>query len=310
MFSGGSQGIGLWVAVECAKRGANVTLIARNIKSLEKAKLLIEENCKNEAQKIEYYSLDVSANYDDVEKAFKEIEEKSGPIFMLVNCAGAAICGRFEEIDVKDARWMMDLNYFGTYYATRCVVPGMKKAQDGIIVFTASQAALLGIYGYSAYAASKFALRGLAETVAMETKQHGISVTLALPRYRLVCIIFVQVFDPRFCFSDTDTPGFQRENLSKPEETKLISGSGGLAHPKDVAEKIVKDALNGSFFSIRGFESFLVSHICVGMSTWNGPFVTLFQVLFLGPLRLVALGIQWNFQQMIKRVQKKQAQQN
>lgn len=285
-ISGGSSGIGLWVAVECAKRGADVTIIARNVNSLEKAKLLIEENCKTKSQKIEYYSLDVSSGYENIEAAFTEIEQKSGPIYMLVNCAGTAICGITEDIDVKDAKWMMDLNYFGTYYAVRWVIPKMKAAQDGIIVITASQAALLGIYGYSAYAASKFALRGLAETVAMETKQHGISVTLALP-------------------SDTDTPGFERENHSKPEETKLISGSGGLAHPKDVGEKIVKDALNGEFFSIRGFESFLVTNVCVGMATYSGPFLTLFQVIFLGPMRLVALGVQWNFQQIIKSVQKK-----
>lgn len=69
---------------------------------------------------------------------------------MLVNCAGTAICGKFEDIDVNDAKMMMDINYFGTYYPTRCVLPKMKEAKDGIIVITASLAALLGIYGYSA----------------------------------------------------------------------------------------------------------------------------------------------------------------
>jgi 3-dehydrosphinganine reductase len=82
----------------------------------------------------------------------------------------------------------MDVNYFGTFYPTRYVLPKMKAAGDGIIVITASQGALMGIYGYGAYAASKFALRGLAETIAMESKSKGVSVTLALP-------------------TDTDTPG-------------------------------------------------------------------------------------------------------
>lgn len=89
---------------------------------------------------------------------------------------------------------------------------------------TASQAALAGIYGFSIYSATKFALRGLAETVSMELKPYNVSVTLALP-------------------PDTDTPGFERENVGKPIETMLISESGGLYRPDVVAKKILDDAL-------------------------------------------------------------------
>uniref|UniRef100_A0A336MDM6 3-dehydrosphinganine reductase n=1 Tax=Culicoides sonorensis TaxID=179676 RepID=A0A336MDM6_CULSO len=286
VVTGGSSGIGLWVGVTCSKLGANVTIVARNPKWLEKAKLLIEENRLTEAQRVETKSLDLSKNFEDVSKGFAEIEASMGPIYMLVNCAGFAMCGKVEDIDVADAKLMMDVNYFGTYYPTRYVLPKMREAQEGIIVITASQAALMGIYGYSAYAASKFALRGLAETIAMEAKQDGISVTLALP-------------------ADTDTPGFERENKEKPEETKIISGSGGLAHPKDVGERIVRDALACNFFSILGFESWVLSSMSVGVATWNGPFLTLLHVLLLGPLRLVAVGLQWHCQYVIKKCRAK-----
>lgn len=251
----------------------------------EKAKLLIEEHKLTESQRVEIKSLDLSKSFVDVSKAFAEIEQSMGPIYMLVNCAGLALCGRVEEIDIEDAKMMMDVNYFGTYYPTRYVLSKMREAQDGIIVITASQAALMGIFGYSAYSASKFALRGLAETIAMEAKQDGVTVTLALP-------------------ADTDTPGFQRENKEKPEETKIISGGGGLAHPKDVGEQIVRDALACNFFSVHGFESWLLSSISVGASPWYGPFLTLFHVVFAGPLRLVALGIQWHCQYVIKKCRK------
>lgn len=105
----------------------------------------------------------------------------------------------------------------------------------------------------------------------------------------------------------TDTPGFERENESKPEETKLISGAGGLAKPDDVGENIVKDALAGSFFSILGFESWILSTLCVGMSTWSGPFLTILQAMLMGPLRLVGVGLQWNFQRIIKSVMHERA---
>lgn len=70
----------------------------------------------------------------------------------------------------------------------------------------------------------KFALRGLAETIAMEVSNTKISVTLALP-------------------ADTDTPGYATENMSKPEETKIISATAGLAKPEDISKKILRDSL-------------------------------------------------------------------
>jgi 3-dehydrosphinganine reductase len=158
----------------------------------------------------------------------------------------------------------------------------MKAAKEGIVVLTASLAGLFGVYGYSAYAATKFALRGLAETVHMEVKHCNVSVTLACP-------------------ADTDTPGFANEEKSKPEETKIISGSGGLMKPEDVAKKIMSDALKGSFFSVLGLESFILSILCVGMAPWtSNPLLCLLQVYAMGPLRLVSFFIQWNFQRIIK----------
>lgn len=175
-------------------------------------------------QKFQYRCLDLSSNYDDVAKCLTDIEEEFGEIFMLINCAGLAICGVFEDVSVSDARKLMEINYWGTYNCTRYVLPKMKKNREGIIVVTASQAALFGIFGYGPYAASKYALRGMAETIAMESRHLGISVTMALP-------------------ADTNTPGFENEEKTKPQETKIISGGGGLAEPHDVAKKILNDAL-------------------------------------------------------------------
>ncbi|XP_058058723.1 3-ketodihydrosphingosine reductase [Anopheles bellator] len=289
VVTGGSSGIGLWAAVECVRLGAHVTVVARNVPLLEKALQELEKWRVRDTQKLHFRSLDLSRDYEAVSKTLDELERDVGPIYMLVNCAGMAICGTVEDTSVTDAHRLMDVNYFGTYYPTRHVLPKMKAAGDGIIVITASQAALMGVYGYGAYAASKFALRGLAETIAMEARHRGVSVTLALP-------------------ADTDTPGFENENRSKPEETKIISGSGGLAKPQDVGRKIVQDALKGSFFSISGLESWVLSILCVGMAPWKGPLLCFAQCYLLGPLRLLGLGLQWNFQRIIKNCAKRREQ--
>ncbi|XP_055375143.1 3-ketodihydrosphingosine reductase isoform X2 [Condylostylus longicornis] len=230
VITGGSSGIGLHMAIECARRGASVTLLARRTNLLEKSVKLLELNKKNENQKFQYKSLDLSGNYDVVEKCLQDAEENFGDIEMLINCAGFAVCGVFEEVSIEDAKKLMDINYFGTYHCVRHVLPKMKQRRSGTIVITSSQAALMGIYGYGPYSVAKFALRGLAETIAMETKNFGITVTLAMP-------------------ADTNTPGFENEEKSKPKETKLISGTGGLANPEDVAKCIIQDKRN-IFFHI------------------------------------------------------------
>ena len=62
----------------------------------------------------------------------------------------------------------MDVNYMGSVYATRAVIPGMKQRRRGRVVFVSSVAGVFGLFGFTAYSASKFALRGLAESLQME----------------------------------------------------------------------------------------------------------------------------------------------
>ncbi|KAJ4431888.1 hypothetical protein ANN_20494 [Periplaneta americana] len=225
VVTGGSSGIGKCVALEAVRRGAHITLIARDVKKLESAVMEVTKCALHpEKQKVQYVSLDVSKNYEDVEKALHSAEEELGPIFLLVNCAGTAICGRLEDICIKDVKYQMDLNFLGTLYPTKAVISRMKGRGEGKIVLVSSQAGLLGIYGYTVYSSSKYALRGLAEALHMEAKPYNISVTLSFP-------------------PDTDTPGLAIEEKTKLMETKLISESAGLMSPEAVAKQLVKDAL-------------------------------------------------------------------
>ena len=98
----------------------------------------------------------------------RQAVQNLGPIFMLVNCAGFSIPKKFEHLTPKEERSQMEVNYFGSTNVTRAVLPDMKShGEGGHIVFVASQAAFLGLYGLSSYCASKFAIRGFAESLAM-----------------------------------------------------------------------------------------------------------------------------------------------
>lgn len=286
VVTGGSSGIGKCVAIEAVSRGAHVTLIARDVKKLESAVAEVAKYClHHEKQKVQFISLDVSENYEDIEKALLDAEEENGPISMLVNCAGMAICGRLEDTAVEDIKRLLNLNFLGTLYPTKAVISRMKGRGEGRIVIVASQAALLGIYGYTAYSSTKFALRGLAESLHMEAKPYNISVTLSFP-------------------PDTDTPGFATEEKSKPMETRLISQSAGLVSPEVVAKQIIMDALAGNFYSTVGAEGFMLTTLCAGMTPVSSLFELVTQVCLMGFMRLVSVCYLMSFHRIIRNCMK------
>jgi len=134
------------MAILAAKKGANVTIIARNVQTLEKAKDEILQACENkDVQSVNYLSLDIT-DYKTVEKVLADLENVIGPIYMLINCAGLAIAGKIEDTTVENLDKMMRTNFLGTYYCIKAVTPRMKASKEGVIVLTSSQAGLLGVY--------------------------------------------------------------------------------------------------------------------------------------------------------------------
>ncbi|XP_025049981.1 3-ketodihydrosphingosine reductase isoform X3 [Alligator sinensis] len=222
--TGGSSGIGKCVAIECYKQGAFITLIARNENKLLQTKKEIEKYSVNDKQVVLCISVDVSKDYGHVENVLKQAQEKLGPVDMLVNCAGTSITGKFEDLEMNCFENLMAVNYLGSVYPSHAVIPTMKERRMGRIVFVSSQAGQLGLFGYTAYSPTKFALRGLAEALQMEVKPYNIYITVAYP-------------------PDTDTPGFAEESKTKPLETKLISETSSVCQAEQVARIIVKDAI-------------------------------------------------------------------
>merc|ERR1719419_155431 len=151
MITGGSSGIGKEVAIAAARRGANVSLLARNPQKLSDAAEEIREKAdrgNDKRVKLFEMSVDLSSNFETVDKAVQETISKMGPVYMLVNCAGFAISRKFENLSVDDEHHMMNLNYFGSVWTTRSVLPSMKEKGDGgVIVFVASQGSLIGLFG-------------------------------------------------------------------------------------------------------------------------------------------------------------------
>lgn len=201
---------------------------------------------------------------------------------MLVNCAGTSVTGKFEDIEVNCFERLMAVNYLGSVYPSRAVIATMKERRMGRIVFVSSQAGQLGLFGYTAYSPTKFALRGLAEALQMEVKPYDIYVTVAYP-------------------PDTDTPGFAEESKTKPLETKLISETSSVCQAEQVARVIVKDAIQGNFNSSVGSDGYMLSILTSGMSPVTSITEGLQQVVCMGIFRIIGLFYLGSFDSIVRR---------
>ncbi|XP_033646943.1 3-ketodihydrosphingosine reductase-like [Asterias rubens] len=283
IITGGSSGIGKAVATEVLKQGASVTLLARNEARLQQAQQELQQYITDKTnQRILCIPVDVCCEYSAVEAAIKKAIDVLGPCDILVNSAGMSRALSFEDTPIEDFKKVMDANYIGSVYPTRAVLPYMKKRRGGRIVYVASQAAQLGVYGYTAYASSKFALRGLAETLQMEVKPYGIYITISFP-------------------PDVETPMLAEDKINMPKETVLISESSGLHQPDEIAQIIVKDAKRGRFHSFVGFDGFFLAIVSCGMSPVTSLLEVFLQVFLMSILKLISFFFVANFNGIVMR---------
>lgn len=238
LITGGSSGIGLSVAKIFAKEGAHLLLMARNEENLKNAVTAVAANKIDPGQKILSYSVDVSQQ-QAVDSAIEQIETQFGTPDYLVNSAGVAHPGYFQELDLDIFRLMMEVNYLGTVYLTHAVIPGMIKRRAGHIVNISSIAGFLGVFGYTAYGASKYAVRGFSDVLRSEMKPYGIRVSVVFP-------------------PDTQTPQLEYEAQFKPMETKALSGNASSLSPEEVAKNIVNGIYKNKYVILPGFEGKLL----------------------------------------------------
>ena len=176
MVTGSSSGIGFETSLLLARNGYHTYVTMRN---LDKSKAITNLKQK-EKLSLEVLQLDVTSD-ESVKEAIQKITNEQERIDVLVNNAGYALVGPFEELSIEEFKEQFETNVFGVIRVTQAVLPIMRRQRCGTIVNISSIAGKIGFPLTSAYVSSKFALEGLSESMAYEVEQFGIKVILIEP---------------------------------------------------------------------------------------------------------------------------------
>lgn len=175
IVSGASRGIGKAIAVELARAGYDLLLLARSAPALKE----VAAECGTHGQRVATLALDVTSR-DAGERVATAVKELPRPLWGLVNNAGMAQSAPLAQTDDELLLKHMELNFHAPMRLTRALIPLMKR---GCVVNVCSTAALTGYPYVSAYAASKHALLGATRSLAREFAQKGVTFNAVCPGY-------------------------------------------------------------------------------------------------------------------------------
>ena len=240
VITGGATGIGKALAILYLRVGDHVVVISRNSTVHEEVREELSSHVISDHQELMMITADVTKE-DSIKDSLHEVIKKFNRVDILILSAGIGTPGYFEQQENQLFRDIMEVNFYGVLYSIQAVFPQMKKQGNGKICIISSGAALMGIFGNTAYSSSKFAVRGLGEVLRWEGKPHGIQVTMAYPPV-------------------TETPMYHRNKNIKPWENKLIVGKEKFYAPDRVAKSIFKGIKKGRYAAVTGLTLYLLLH--------------------------------------------------
>ncbi|MEI2617544.1 MAG: SDR family oxidoreductase [Thermomicrobiales bacterium] len=176
VVTGSSTGLGLETALHLADKGFKVYATVRDIVSEPKVRAAAAARGVH----VEILELDVTIQ-ESIDAAIEQIVRESGSIFGLVNNAGIGLRGCLEDLADDEIRRVFDANVFGTIAVTKAALPHMREAGRGRVITISSVGGRVSSFGVSMYCASKFALEGFGEALAMEIAPFGLQSILVEP---------------------------------------------------------------------------------------------------------------------------------
>jgi 3-dehydrosphinganine reductase len=233
-ITGGSSGIGLEAARLLASFGAHVMIFGRDLKKLDAARSEIAAKRISDSQRVMAVQMDVS-DHEDVERKIADAVQGFDTPDILINSAGIGHADYFEKMTHEKFDEVLRINLSGTRNVIAAILPFMK-IRGGHIVNVSSMLGLIGIFGYAAYSASKFALVGLSECLRSELKRYKIHVSV-------------------FCPPEVDTPMTDYMLTSSPHETRALVKMTGLMSVQKAVRILLAGITKKHFLIVPGFLS-------------------------------------------------------
>lgn len=248
--TGGSSGIGLSTAARLAEKDCRVAIFSRDRAKLDRASGIISTRAGAASGDVHAVVMDVSDHRDVQEKIRASVEQLGAPD-ILINSAGLVSGDYFQNITYKQFDTVVGVNVYGTWNTISAVLPHMKNKGGGHIVNFSSMAGLIGMFGYSLYGTTKFAIRGLSECLRSELKRDNIYVSVVFP-------------------PEVKTPMIEEEKKTLPPEGRAVKTMAGLLEPDYVAGVVIKGLIKKRFMIIPGSRArllYFIHHISNGSLT-------------------------------------------
>jgi NAD(P)-dependent dehydrogenase (short-subunit alcohol dehydrogenase family) len=232
IVTGSSSGIGREIALILSRNEFTTYATMRNLeKSVELKSIADKENIP-----LRFVQLDVTDD-NSVNNAIQTIYTESHRIDVLVNNAGYALTGAFEDISIEEFKTQYETNVFGLVRTTQAVLPIMRKQKSGLVVNISSGIGRFGIPTTSAYVSTKFAIEGLSESMSYELEPFGIKTVIIEPG-----VIKTNFFNSTKLAKKSQDPNSPYNRFMKGLESgmnKMIENGS----PPEYVAKIVFDAI-------------------------------------------------------------------
>ncbi|KAF2014070.1 NAD(P)-binding protein [Aaosphaeria arxii CBS 175.79] len=231
LVTGCSSGLGQQIALAILAHDDCVIATARQLTDLEYLNTI-----EGGRERAYCTSLDVTNPCDRIHEQLKKAIAYFGRVDVLVNNAGFVVSGVWEEVSDAEVRQQFETNFFGTMKVTRCVLPYMRNARSGVILFMGSIAGWHGVGAGGPYSASKFAIEGAAESLSKEVSHLGIRThVLVLGQFRTNILE-----ESRKC-GTVDLIGIQEYDAIKAEMVVRHKKTHGKqpGDPKAAAERVL-----------------------------------------------------------------------
>ncbi|KAI6247654.1 3-ketodihydrosphingosine reductase tsc10 [Erysiphe necator] len=235
--------MGLSVAKQLAKKGANLFIVARNVEKLERAIEQIKIVAISNTQNFQYFCADVSKAGVALEVVKEAYRWNNDQLLDIVWCiAGSAHPGFFIDVPIQEMRYQMDINFWSCVEMAQAILPqwlstaAIEKKKTRHLIFTSSVVAFFPVVGYASYAPSKAAIKSLSDTLAQEL------------------ILYTDEVKVHTVFPGTiKSPGLDRENESKPKITHILEESDPIQTPDIVAAKAITGLEKGEYLVTVGW---------------------------------------------------------